>query len=78
MVNAGSRAHPTYLPPEVCEVLRGQSANRIRLDGAQTTRMIGVAVRKPAETAQTIVETGLRAVGLGAENTLQVRRRRSL
>lgn len=72
MINVGSKYHLTYLPPEVCEGFLGQSAGRVRLDGPQTTRMLGAAVYKPFENAQTIVNIGLQAVGLGPENALQV------
>lgn len=72
VINVGSKDHPIYLPPEVCEIPLGQKANRVKLDGPQTTRMLGAAVHKPFENAQTIVNIGLRAVGLGPENTLNV------
>lgn len=74
MVNVGSKDHPIYLPPEVCEISLGQRAKRVKLDGPQTTRMLGAAVHKPFENALTIVNIGLRAVGLGPENTLQVKK----
>ncbi|KUI56682.1 Protein argonaute 12 [Cytospora mali] len=71
VINVGSQDHPTYLPPEVCEVLSGQSARRVGLNGPQTTRMLGAAVHKPYVNAQTIVNIGLQAVGLGPKNILQ-------
>ncbi|KAK3367285.1 RNA interference and gene silencing protein [Lasiosphaeria ovina] len=69
VVNLGTRENPTYLPPEVCVVLPGQSANS-KLDPNQAQQMIKFAVRKPAANANSIVDEGLRIVGLSGANFL--------
>ncbi|KAI2627795.1 Piwi-domain-containing protein [Hypoxylon sp. NC1633] len=63
VVNVGNLENPVYLPPELCKVMPGQIA-KVQLDPQQTTRMIGFAVRKPAENATDIESLGLRSVGL--------------
>jgi hypothetical protein len=60
-----------YLPPEVCLVLPGQSADS-KLDPGQTQQMIRFAVRKPADNANSIVHEGLSLVGLSHTNILLV------
>ncbi|KAI1080743.1 Piwi-domain-containing protein [Whalleya microplaca] len=67
VVNVGTRDNPTYLPPEVCQVLPGQSA-RAKLDPGQTQHMIRFAVRKPFENATAIVQKGLSTAGLTASS----------
>ncbi|KAL2015718.1 hypothetical protein VTK56DRAFT_4914 [Thermocarpiscus australiensis] len=69
VVNVGTRENPTYLPPEVCVVMPGQSANS-KLDPGQTQQMIRFAVRKPADNANSIVHEGLSIVGLSNTNVL--------
>lgn len=71
VVNVGTRENPTYLPPEVCLVLPGQSADA-KLDPGQTQQMIRFAVRKPGANAESIVNEGLSIVGLKGNNVLLV------
>lgn len=63
VVNVGNGENPSYLPAEICVVLPGQNATT-KLSGDQTRNMIGFAVRRPAENAQSIVDQGLRTAGL--------------
>jgi len=72
VVNVGTRENPTYLPPEVCVVMPGQSADA-KLDPRQTQQMIRFAVRRPADNANSIVHEGLNIVGLSSANVLLVR-----
>ncbi|KAK1962279.1 Piwi-domain-containing protein [Colletotrichum sublineola] len=67
VVNAGTRERPTYLPPEVCVVLPGQTA-KSRLNPGQTQQMIRFAVRKPWENATSIVQEGLKTAGLSPQS----------
>ncbi|KAK1977461.1 putative RNA interference and gene silencing protein [Colletotrichum cereale] len=66
VVNAGTREKPTYLPPEVCVVLQGQTA-KSRLNSGQTQQMIRFTVRKPWENATSIVQEGLKTAGLSPQ-----------
>lgn len=72
VVNVGSKEMPVYVPPELCEVPRGQHApmRRVTLSGEQTTRMLNSAVRRPAENFKVIMDHGLQAVGLTSVNSL--------
>jgi eukaryotic translation initiation factor 2C len=69
VVNCGTREKPMYLPAEVCIVVPGQSS-KAKLNGSQTQRMIGHAVRKPWENAASIVGQGIGTVGLDANTNL--------
>jgi len=71
VVNVGTLENPTYLPPEVCVVMPGQSANS-KLDPDQTKEMIRFAVRTPADNANSIVNQGLNIIGLSSTNVLLV------
>lgn len=62
-----------YLPAEVCIVVSGQPS-KAKLDSAQTQQMIRHTVRKPWDNATSIVEQGIRTVGLDENsNMLMVR-----
>ncbi|KAK2801297.1 hypothetical protein FQN51_005397 [Onygenales sp. PD_10] len=63
LVNVGTRTKPTYLPTDICEIVPGQVA-RQRLSSAQTTRMINIACRRPADNARNIVSDGLPLMGV--------------
>lgn len=54
------------MPPEVCWVPNGQHASmrRVTLNGEQTTLMLNMAVKKPAENFQLIMDHGLTVTGL--------------
>ncbi|KAK2871788.1 hypothetical protein FQN49_002828 [Arthroderma sp. PD_2] len=62
VVNVGTSVNPSYLPAEVCIVEPGQ-AIKSKLSPAQTQKMIGFAVRRPKENAQSIVEGGAEIIG---------------
>jgi eukaryotic translation initiation factor 2C len=66
VINVGNRQNPTYLPVDVCTVLRGQPSNA-KLSSAQTQRMISFAVRKPVQNATSITKNGVEVLGLGAQ-----------
>ncbi|KAL9031872.1 MAG: hypothetical protein Q9196_000127 [Gyalolechia fulgens] len=63
VINVGTREKPSWIPPELLTVEPGQQYRR-KLDGQQTDRMLGFAVRKPAENARRIVEQGAPMMGL--------------
>ena len=67
VVNVRTIDQPTYLPMQVCEVRPGQLA-LAKTTPRQTQHMIKFAVRKPAQNARSIVTTGLRLLGLEADN----------
>ncbi|RYP16592.1 hypothetical protein DL765_005053 [Monosporascus sp. GIB2] len=66
VINVGTRENPTYLPPEVCDILPGQTAGT-KLSPNQTANMIGLAVRKPSANAISIVGEGISLVGLSPQ-----------
>lgn len=69
VMNVGTRQNPTYLPPEVCVILPGQSSLS-KLEPDQTAQMIRFAVRRPNENASSIVSEGAETIGIGqAANT---------
>nr|OQO17912.1 hypothetical protein B0A51_15797 [Rachicladosporium sp. CCFEE 5018] len=63
VLNVGTRADPQYVPQELCKVLPGQRYGRL-LSGDQTTNMLAFAARYPNKNAQSIVDEGLRLMGL--------------
>jgi eukaryotic translation initiation factor 2C len=67
VVNVGSLQNPTYLPPQVCEVLPGQPS-KAKLSASQTQNMIRFAVRKPAQNAKSIVTSGAHLLGFNPTN----------
>lgn len=69
VVNVGNRANPTYLPPEVCIVVPGQSS-RAKLTPSQTEQMIRFAVRKPSENLTSIVMEAPGVVGTSPDANL--------
>lgn len=66
VINVGNDENPSYLPAEVCVVLPGQNATT-KLSGDQTRNMIGFAVRRPGENAQSIVDQGFPTAGLTSQ-----------
>lgn len=66
VVNVGNDENPSYLPAEICVVLPGQNATA-KLSGDQTRAMIGFAVRRPGENAQSIVDQGFQTAGLTSQ-----------
>lgn len=66
VLNTGSPQRPVYVPAEVCFVPDGQHASmrKVTLTGDQTTIMLDMAVKKPAENFQLIMDHGLTVTGL--------------
>jgi hypothetical protein len=67
VVNVGNRQNPSYLPPQVCDVLPGQPS-KAKLSASQTQSMIRFAVRKPAQNAKSIVTSGAHLLGFNPTN----------
>ena len=63
MVNVGTKK-PTYLPAELCQVIEQPYYGR--LADRETANMINVACNPPASNAASIVNDGLRLLGLRA------------
>lgn len=66
VINVGNEENPSYLPAEICVVIPGQNAIA-KLSGDQTRNMIGFAVRRPGENAQSIVDQGFQIAGLTSQ-----------
>jgi hypothetical protein len=64
VVNVGSAAREIWIPAELCNVVPGQPANDL-LSPDQTSQMIRVAARRPADNARYIVGNGATLMGLG-------------
>ena len=62
VVNVGGVKRPTYLPAELCEVIEQPYFGR--LTDRETAEMIKYACNPPATNAATIVNDGLRLLGL--------------
>ncbi|KAF2969330.1 hypothetical protein GQX73_g4243 [Xylaria multiplex] len=73
VVNVGTRENPSYLPAQVCIVLPGQPAKQ-HLSSFQTQKMIGFAVRGPADNVKSIVSKGLETAGLSGNKFPQLNR----
>ena len=67
VLNCGSREKPVWIPPELCEVMPGQ-AFRGKLNEEQTSLMIRVAARGPAENARRIANGANRTIGFQGNN----------
>jgi len=63
VVNVGNRENPSYLPPEVCVVLPGQTY-RSKLGPQETADMIKFAVRKPHLNANSIAQDSPQVIGV--------------
>ncbi|KAI1655200.1 Piwi-domain-containing protein [Daldinia decipiens] len=61
LINVGSRTHPTYLLPDVCEVLAWERAKVVRYDKDMVSR---IPIHGPSENANDIENNGLRAIGM--------------
>lgn len=64
-VASGKDDDPIWIPVELCTVMPGQTYGK-KLNGNQTTRMLTVAARPPAENASRIVaaDGGLGLIGV--------------
>ncbi|KAF4312601.1 argonaute-like protein [Botryosphaeria dothidea] len=69
VVNVGNRDNPTYIPPELCEVLPGQVAGRM-LSANQTRLMIEFAARPPNHNATSITQQGLEVMQVKQNDAL--------
>ena len=67
VLNCGSLKDPVWIPPELCDVMPGQ-AFRGKLNEVQTTNMLTVAARSPAENARRIMASGRDVIGLNSKN----------
>lgn len=67
VLNCGTHQNPVWIPPEVCGIMPGQPY-RGKLSEVQTTQMLNVASRTPAENARRIVGAGQRVIGFDFEN----------
>lgn len=67
LLNCGTREKPTWIPPELCEVMPGQ-AFRGKLSDHQTAQMILVAARGPGENARRIANGAHRVIGFQGNN----------
>lgn len=67
LLNCGTRETPVWIPPELCEVMPGQ-AFRGKLSDSQTSQMILVAARGPAENARRIANGAHRVIGFQGNN----------
>ncbi|KAI9790087.1 MAG: hypothetical protein M1816_005557 [Peltula sp. TS41687] len=63
VVNVGTKDKPTYLPPEVCQVLPGQTTRKT-INPTQTQAMIKRACRPPGANARSIKDHGTKVLGL--------------
>ena len=67
LLNCGTRENPVWIPPELCEVMPGQPF-RGKLSDQQTSQMILVAARGPAENARRIANGAQRVIGFQGNN----------
>ena len=65
VLSLGTKDTPVWIPAELCTVMAGQAYHGV-LDGDQTTRMLKIAARPPAENASRIVaaDGGLGQIGV--------------
>lgn len=67
VVNVGNKSTPIYLPPEVCEVLPGQSRSP-KLHATQTGKMIKFANMQGYTKANLIASSGISTIGLESKD----------
>lgn len=67
VLNVGTREKPTYLPADVCSIVKGQPA-KAKLSPNQTAAMIRCAVQPPARNALAIKTDGISSLQLHANN----------
>jgi eukaryotic translation initiation factor 2C len=63
LVDVEQPGKPSYIPAELCAIEHGEPLLG-KLGPKETLDMLKVASRRPAESAKTIVETGLQRLGL--------------
>ena len=68
--SSGTENDPIWIPAELCNVVPGQNY-RNKLNGNQTTRMLTIAARPPAENAARIMaeDGGLGLIGVLPEES---------
>ena len=67
VLNCGTRENPVWIPPELCEVMPGQPF-RGPLSEQQTSQIMLVAARRPAENARRITNGAQRVIGFQSNN----------
>ncbi|KAL8994519.1 MAG: hypothetical protein Q9188_007044 [Gyalolechia gomerana] len=67
VTNFGSDAKPIWIPAELGIVLPGQ-VYKGKLSDDQTSKMLRIAARDPAENARRLVGTGAQVIGIQANN----------
>ena len=68
--SSGTKDDPIWIPAELCNIVPGQNYWR-QLNGNQTTRMLKIAARPPAENAARIMaeDGGLGLIGVLPEES---------
>ena len=68
--SSGTKERPIWIPAELCDVIPGQNY-RGKLNGNQTSRMLTIAARPPAENASRIMadDGGLGLIGVLPEES---------
>ena len=68
--SSGTKDDPIWIPAELCNVVPGQHYRK-KLNGNQTTRMLTIAARPPAENAARIMadDGGLGLIGVLPEES---------
>ncbi|KAL9021543.1 MAG: hypothetical protein Q9185_001274 [Variospora sp. 1 TL-2023] len=69
VINFGSDDKPVWIPVELGIVMPGQPF-RGKLNDEQTTKMLQMAARGPAENARRLVNAGLKVIGVGTSNPI--------
>ena len=67
LLNCGTQEKPVWIPAELCEVMPGQ-AFRGKLNNDQTTEIMNVAARGPAENAKRITNDSKEVIGFQGKN----------
>ncbi|KAL9047618.1 MAG: hypothetical protein Q9206_006614 [Seirophora lacunosa] len=69
VINFGSEQNPVWIPAELGTVMPGQTF-RGDLDEKQTQKMLEMAARGPAENARSLVDAGLKVIGVEKQNPI--------
>lgn len=71
LVDVGSRDNPKYLPPDLCDIVKGQRYEK-KLTADQTAAMIAAAVKPPSANARAITDIGVGVLGMSPRNPILV------
>ncbi|MCJ1469025.1 hypothetical protein MMC07_007657 [Pseudocyphellaria aurata] len=63
LVDVGTRDNPKYLPPDLCDIVKGQRYRK-KLTAVQTTAMITAAVKLSTTNAEDISNIGMEVIGI--------------